>query len=1715
MQTPYRYRERAVARDHVKIEGLERRLLLSAFVRFAAEQTFATGLTPSDVVAADLNGDGKADLVVNNYYGNSVSVLLGNGNGTFQAQQTFATGREPFKVAVADVNGDGKPDLMVTNYLDGTVSILLGNGNGTFQAQRSFSVGLAPASVAVGDVNADGKPDLIVTNNGSNTVSILLGNGNGTFQAQRTVAVGSHPNPVAVVDLNGDGKPDIIVGDDGVSTVSVLLGNGNGTFQAQQTINVGLNPYAMTLADLNGDGKPDLVVGGTTVRMVDVLLGNGNGTFQSFQSLATGQDSFSIAVADLNSDGKPDLAVGNYADRTISVLLGNGNGTFLPQQTTAFASSPRTVTAVDLNGDGVPDLVAVQENVNSIGVLLNRSIPPQVLSINRTSPAGSTVSGTSATFTATFNKTVTGVVAGDFSVVTTGGVTFSGTVLTPVSGTVYTFTVNGISGTGTLGLNLVDNGTIRDLAGQPLAGGVPTFSSRQTFAIGPNSNAVVTGDLNGDGRADVAVSQLFGPVEVLLSNGNGTLQAARTFSAGLRPDAITIADVNGDGKPDLIVGNYGNYNYASPGTPGSVSVLLGNGNGTFQAQKTAAVGFEYPTSVLVADVNGDGKPDLIVGSVYQNSVYDPVSMTTSFFRTGQVTVLLGNGNGTFFGPDTIVKGLPYLVTTAAVGDFNGDGKTDLAINLGGAVRILLGNGNGTFQAAHTINGLSYGDLSAADVNGDGALDLVITGGGTTTVLLGQGNGNFQAPLFSPGPTSYGGVLADLNGDGNPDLLGASAGIASIFAGNGNGTFAPGQSLAGIFAGALATADLNGDGRPDVISTYTTSGTTGSLAVLLGGPDGSFTGQVYTVVLPPMVASINRSVPSTAITSASSVTFAVNFSANVTNVLASDFQLLTTGDVAATTPVVLTGSGSSYTVTVNGVHGSGTLELELVDNDSITDTLGTPLGGVGLFNGSFTGQAYTILQLFPTVLSINRTTPPGPTTVDTSVIFTVTFSEAVTGVAPADFSLSPAGVTTTTPLVVSGSGAVYTVTINGISGSGTLGLNLVDNGSIHDAAGNPLEGGAVSFALQNQQTFATGPASAFVTSFDVNGDGKPDLIVANDLAGSAGAVSVLLGNGNGTFANRQTFSAGPNPYSVAVADVNGDGTPDLIVANNTSPGTVSVLLGNGNGTFAAPQSFAVGADPRSIASADVNGDGRTDLIIGSSSFVSVLLGNGNGTFQAQTTLAAGTHPYSVAVADVNGDAKPDILVTNLGSNSASVLLGNGNGTFQAQQTFAVGPSPRAIAAADVNGDGQLDLIVPSGSGGSVSILLGNGNGTFQPQQTFATGGAAYGLAVADVNGDGKLDLVLGSNSASAFTLLLGNGNGAFAPPQTFATGASPVSIAFADFNGDGRLDLVSANNGSSTSSVLLGNSNGNFTGQTYIIVPPADTINGTSAADTITLTRDTDGTDIDWALFSSTGSSNGILPINDPRGLTINGNGGNDTIVLTYTNGNPLPDTLHLNGTFMISGLSGTNPLAGTTLDIGRSTVFISYSSSDPIAALKSYLQAGYNNGAWNGTPTASTGVITSSAAAANHTAGKNTTAIGYADSADGQGVNTTPNTIELTCTLYGDANLDHQVNSADLQILLAFLNRTGAWDQGDFNYDGQVNSADLQDLLFTLNTNLGNQAAAATLAQPAAAPYSGLAATRSGHRTLMPAVASKPSPDNKMGSPSILSGASSRRAKRR
>ncbi|MGA2355472.1 MAG: Ig-like domain repeat protein [Terriglobales bacterium] len=377
------------------------------------------GSTVTWVAVADVNGDGKLDLIVANQGGEangdgSVAVMLGNGDGTFQAAVTYDSGGPfPDSLGIADLNGDGKLDIVVANRNNSTVGVLLGNGDGTFQPSVAYSSGGENAvTVAVGDVNRDGKLDLLVANefadsdSESGSVGVLLGNGDGTFQTVVTYSSGAAATgAVAVADLTGDGKLDLVITNfggeaNGDGNVGVLLGNGDGTFQPVVLYDAGgVETRNVAVADVNGDGKPDLLTAnlGSTV---GVLLGNGDGTFQSVVSYAAGNSPFSIAVADVNGDGKQDAVTANWGGGA-NVLLGNGNGTFQAAQTLS-ANGADSVAVADLTGDGRLDIVlADTTSPGLVSVLLNNPGTETATTTTLSSTPNPSNYGQMVTFTAT------------------------------------------------------------------------------------------------------------------------------------------------------------------------------------------------------------------------------------------------------------------------------------------------------------------------------------------------------------------------------------------------------------------------------------------------------------------------------------------------------------------------------------------------------------------------------------------------------------------------------------------------------------------------------------------------------------------------------------------------------------------------------------------------------------------------------------------------------------------------------------------------------------------------------------------------------------------------------------------------------------------------------------------------------------------------------------------------------------------------------------------------------------------------------------------------------------------------------------------------------------------------------------------------------------------------------------------------------------------
>jgi len=326
---------------------------------------------PVFVATGDFNGDGKLDVISANGAANSISVLIGNGDGTFGGHKEF-TVLDPVGLTTGDFNGDGKLDIAAAT--SSGVSVLLGNGDGTFGKHQDFTAGHGLHAVAVGDFNLDGKLDLAVTNGTDGTVSILLGNGDGTFQKHADYSAGANPVAVAVADLNADGAPDLAVVNG--SSVSVLFGNANGTMRSPIPLATGMGSSSVAVGDFNGDGKLDLAVTNSTDNTVSVLVGSGHGAFQNHIDYATGVGPSAVAVADFNADGKPDLAV---TGATVSVLEGNGDGTFRARQD--FGPSGSSLTAADFNRDGLADL-ALTNASGSVTALIGTSARPGMLTLS-------------------------------------------------------------------------------------------------------------------------------------------------------------------------------------------------------------------------------------------------------------------------------------------------------------------------------------------------------------------------------------------------------------------------------------------------------------------------------------------------------------------------------------------------------------------------------------------------------------------------------------------------------------------------------------------------------------------------------------------------------------------------------------------------------------------------------------------------------------------------------------------------------------------------------------------------------------------------------------------------------------------------------------------------------------------------------------------------------------------------------------------------------------------------------------------------------------------------------------------------------------------------------------------------------------------------------------------------------------------------------------
>ncbi|MFO0759225.1 MAG: FG-GAP-like repeat-containing protein [Byssovorax sp.] len=674
-----------------------------------------------------------------------------------------------------------------------------------------------PQAIARGDLNGDGKLDLVTADLGDSGVSVLLGHGDGTFAPAVAYPTGLAPRSVAIADLNGDGASDLAVANAGdgadpaSQNVAVLLNHGDGTFTAAAPHAAGPSPYSVVAADLNGDGRVDLATANEVMNgTVSVLLNQGNGAFAAPLALAAGAEPLTVAAGDFNADGLIDLASANIGDETVSVLLNAGSGSFAPAVSVWAGPSPYALVAADLNDDGRADLAAAnlfftwEDGSTTGGVTVRYGWPDGHFDIIPP-PVPYVISGPTSFKVAMAAQSIA---AEDLDGDGLPELVVSSAQVSAVSvlhniGTSFTVIDHAAPVSPGLALGDMDGDGRSDIAlAAPDESWPPSYNVRllinqgggafpgEQIRIGATPTSIVAGDFVGDSALDIVVTSA-GDGDVALVRGGGDFLLVDRYPVGVAPLAVTAADLNGDGHEDIAVANSGSDD---------VSVLLGQANGTFSPAVSYPVD-AAPWGVAAADLNGDGRVDLAVTSSDNNTV----------------SVLLGLGNGAFSPAVSYPAGAGARGIIAV--DLNADGRIDLAVSntLGDDISLLMNQGSGTFAAPiHVATGPYPHGIAAADLNADGFPDLAVSTYSGVSVLLGQA-GAPAAPVNIPLPSSQDAVaIADLNGDGRLDLAVTGWMDAYVLLNQGNGAFgAPLVHPGGGQGYGIAAADFDGDGATDL------------------------------------------------------------------------------------------------------------------------------------------------------------------------------------------------------------------------------------------------------------------------------------------------------------------------------------------------------------------------------------------------------------------------------------------------------------------------------------------------------------------------------------------------------------------------------------------------------------------------------------------------------------------------------------------------------------------------------------------------------------------------------------------------------------------------------------------------------------------------------------------------------------------------------------
>ncbi|CAN5164507.1 FG-GAP-like repeat-containing protein [soil metagenome] len=687
----------------------------------------------------------------------------------FRVPDQYRAGTVPSESVIADLDGDGDGDIAVTDIgFDGGINVFLGDGSGNLSGPINSPLPADGGSIDIvaADFDGDGTLDLAVASLGGGTsrVVILLGNGDGTFRVGALIPAAGL-SELTTADFDGDGDPDLAYSHGSIDgdVIKVILNNGDGTFGPPQSYEppffIGLE--SLTARDVNNDGAPDLVF---MTGCPKVRLNQGDGTFGPEICSTDPQGrigGITFALGDYNGDGDIDMAVGDASGGHVAIALGSGDGRFtFFQEYSNISTQVNSVVSADLTGDGRLDLLA--GSITGVATLMQGR--------------------SDGTFTK-FVRWITG--GADLNLGDLGG-----------SALPDVLSAGGLVGTEiSVSLNL----------------GKGKLHAPRMFDATGKGGSLQLGDLNGDGRDDVAFVVSSSSIEAHLAGRNGVFGRA-VVSPIVANDTVSLrlADLNEDGHLDAV----GALD-ASP----NVYVALGTGTGSFGAPTRFSNGSANttPSGLAVADVNADGNLDLISGT------------------PSQLSVLPGTGTGSFGPPILSGKAGGSAQVATLIADFNGDGKLDAAAPTvtgssdyaGMAMYVNHGTGTGTFTLAYTrTTDTNVTSAAVGDLDGDGDPDVVNTGfkgsnGGRTGLFVWKNQGGTLATtpvLYTSQASTV--LLADVNRDGSLDAVTMGGIFIGIHLNNGDGTFAP-QMLIPVAADSvsLKAGDITGDDVIDLMVLY--------------------------------------------------------------------------------------------------------------------------------------------------------------------------------------------------------------------------------------------------------------------------------------------------------------------------------------------------------------------------------------------------------------------------------------------------------------------------------------------------------------------------------------------------------------------------------------------------------------------------------------------------------------------------------------------------------------------------------------------------------------------------------------------------------------------------------------------------------------------------------------------------------------------------------